>query len=645
MAKPYRNKLYKKIRVGSPTRNPEQIRVLSPSRGMNELGDDFMIDNKDASDLLNIKFTDNGIVEKRDGFIIEGDELENIPTGLGVYVAPDDNDALMVVDGGVLKRLIDQTWTDVGNDKDITADSSVFTTSVNGKFFVWDGIGIAPNGNDGAKFWSVSAATANISAVAGSAVGDYFVNAGSGALTILGVASVPVGGTVKSTSATAGTLQTDANMGGGCIIYDGTTTTAGRKCPKGKFSVVYKDFHFVSGVDGQPYRVYVSGLNEPDRFTRLATNNDSPIQLNQGNDIPGATLFTGDNSPNAFDVNRYDGEKVTGFGFFQDALIIFKENSIWQMTLNEESLPVVSRITNAYGCVAHGSITTVENDCYFLGREGVMVLGNEPNYYAAIRTNILSARIQNTVERINSAAYDKVRSYFFNQRYHLAVPLDTEVNNNTMLVYDKRFYAWSVWDIPASGLSSYLDTANKRQFVFTNSQNNALNRFTPGIYNDNGAGIRAWWRSRAFHGRYIDFVKWWRQFRPIFKGLNGSIVISMYDEDGEFDASDEYTISPPLTGGLGMNMFGEQIYGGGTAEDYFGQSSGGSSSGSGTAGHHVSNTNNSKPLFIYINHKSRTFSFQIENSKPDENFSLLGFVIQFETGDFGNTDGSLTYLR
>ena len=125
-----------------------------------------------------------------------------------------------------------------------------------------------------------------------------------------------------------------------------------------------------------------------------------------------------------------------------------------------------------------------------------------------------------------------------------------------MLTYDKRFYAWSVWDIPASGLSSFIDSSNKLQLLFTSSQNKALNRFTEGVYNDNGAGIRAWWRSRAFHGRKIDYVKWWRQFRPIFKGINGSIIISFYDENGEFNASDEYTISPPLAGGLGSHTFG-----------------------------------------------------------------------------------------
>lgn len=582
MANPYRNKVYKKIRVGRPDGAPEEIRVLSPSRGLNELGDDFMIDNKDASDLLNIKFTDNGIAEKRDGFIINGNELTEIPTGLGVYISTSANDMLMVVDGGTLKKLESSAWVDASSGVTIDPNSSVFTTSVNGKFFVWDGIGVTPN-------------------------------------------------------AAAG------NTGGGCMIFNGTTNAAGKKCPKAKFSVVYKDYHFASGVDGQPYRVYMSGLNEPDRFTRASTVSGSPIQLNTVGDVPGATEFSGDNTPNAFDVNRYDGEKVTGFGFFQDALIIFKENSIWQMTLNEQALPVISRITNAYGCVAHGSICTVENDTYFLGREGVMVLGNEPNYFAAIRTNILSARIANTIERVNTAAYDKIRSFFFNQRYHLAVPLDTEVNNNTMLVYDKRFFAWSVWDVPASGLGSYLDSANKLQFVFTNSQNKALNRFTPNVYNDNGAGIRAWWRSRAFHGRKVEYMKWWRRMTLIFKGINGSIVLSLYDENGEFDASDEYTISPPLAGGLGSHMYGEAIFGGGVAEDYIGQVNAGGSSG--TAGHHVSNTNNSKPLYIDIKHKSRTFSFQIENDKPDENFALLGMMIQFETGDFDAVDGQLKYLR
>ena len=106
MAYPYRNKPYKMIRVGRADRSPEEIRVLTPSRGIDELGDDFMIDNGAASDLLNIKFTENGVVEKRDGYVISGEALDSIPTGLGVYIDSESIDSLMVIDGGVLKKLV-----------------------------------------------------------------------------------------------------------------------------------------------------------------------------------------------------------------------------------------------------------------------------------------------------------------------------------------------------------------------------------------------------------------------------------------------------------------------------------------------------------------------------------------------------------
>jgi len=58
----------------------------------------------------------------------------------------------------------------------------------------------------GTAFWAVTAATANISSVSGSKIGDYFINAGTATVTILGQ-STTVGGVVKSTSATAGTAS------------------------------------------------------------------------------------------------------------------------------------------------------------------------------------------------------------------------------------------------------------------------------------------------------------------------------------------------------------------------------------------------------------------------------------------------------
>lgn len=63
------------------------------------------------------------------------------------------------------------------------------------------------NGTNGAKgtgFYTVVADLANISGVAGSAIGDYFVNGDTVNHTILGVANVTPGSVIRATTATAG---------------------------------------------------------------------------------------------------------------------------------------------------------------------------------------------------------------------------------------------------------------------------------------------------------------------------------------------------------------------------------------------------------------------------------------------------------
>lgn len=566
---------YLRLPAENNPRTPSETRVLAPSKGLNELGDDFMIDNKEASDLLNIEFTENGVIEKRNGYTTLATGLDNIPKGLTMYKGA--TDSLVCVDGNVVKKLNSSyQWETISGSYTVSG-TSVNLTSCRQKLFVWDGVG-------------------------------------------------------QST--------------GGCIYYDGSTMQIGTACPKAKFSVSYKSRQVCSGVPGQPYRVYFSRVANPEIFTRASADTDNPDLPSPTNaeNVPGATVFTGEKNDSCaacIDINKEDGEAVTGLGFFQDALIIYKEHSIWQGVFNDDGQLAVSRITNAYGCIAHGSICTVENDSYFLSQDGIYVLGNEPNYYTAIRTNQLSARVVGTMNRINYSGRDNIRSIYHDNKYMITLPLDDSDVCNYIITYVKRFYAWSVWDVPASGLAVYLDASGKEQLAFTSSVDANLNRFVPGQYNDNGEAIKAYWKSRAFHGNKIDYTKLWKIFRPIFKGLKGSVTISYYDENGEFDSSDDYQINVTSRGGLGVDMVGGTLAGWSVANEA-------SASGTGSAtsiDHHTANSNNSKIFNIYLGRESRTFSFQIENNNVDENFALLGFIIQYETKDFNVFDGSMTYLN
>lgn len=576
---------YMKLPAEGEPNVPAETRVLAPSKGLNQLGDAFMIDNKEASDLLNVMFVENGVVEKRYGYSTIANTLENVPKGLTLYKGNSRN--LVCVDGQTVKKLINGTWTAISSQYNITGNN-VTLTSCRKKLFIWDGIG--------------------------------------------------------------------QENSGGCLVYDdslvGANIYVGTKCPKGKFSVSYKQRQVTAGVDGQPCRLFFSKLATPDIFTvtsETESTTTAPLP-NNTTDVPGATVFEDEiNASAAFcqDVNPEDGESITGLGFFQDALIIFKEHSIWQAvwtTSDSGSELAVSRITNAYGCVSHGSICTVENDCFFLSNDGVYVLGNEPNYYTAIRTNQLSARIKGVINRINFDAKEGIRSVFNDNKYYLLVPLDGYSYNNYMIVYDKRFYAWTLWDIAASGIAPYDDAQGKQHVAFTSSVSNKTCHFVEYQYNDDGQPINAYWKSRAFHGKKIDYVKLWKVFRPIFKRLEGRITISYSDENGEFGVEDKYQITKSKIGGLGMDFTGGGTFGYSIAENFYAGENGEVIFDDGSADNNYTNGNNSVILNIMVGRESRTFDIKISNNRLNENFSLLGFIIQYETKDFNRFNGEDTYL-
>ena len=225
----------------------------------------------------------------------------------------------------------------------------------------------------------------------------------------------------------------------GGVVWDNASLTRPGTMPRAKFSVVYKGYHVASGVDGQPFRVYFAPPKEPSRFTNnVAPTDPDDVAVNDAANVPGATVFTGNNSgQRAIDINRNDGEKVIGLGFFQDVLIILKEQSIYQLYFNADNKFVVERISSSYGCVAHATVVSVENDMYFLSDNGVYVLGNEPNYYAAIRTNELSSRMKPLLQPMSAEHRSRASATYFDDRYFLTIPSGSP-ELNTMIVYDRR---------------------------------------------------------------------------------------------------------------------------------------------------------------------------------------------------------------
>lgn len=388
----------------------------------------------------------------------------------------------------------------------------------------------------------------------------------------------------------------------GGSTWDGTTLARPGTMPKAKFAIFFADKHIAAGVAGQPSRLYISQTDDASAFTRAASI------LHNSTEVPGATVFSG-TTANFIDVRKNDGDKITGIARYQDLVVVFKEKSIYQLTFDDTGLPVIDLITGSTGCVSHKSIDNVENDLYFLSREGVRVFGNEADYFTNLRTSIISGKIQTTVDSINPSYFAKANAHYFDNKYFLSIPTTTSAIMRT-LVYDRRFKAWSIWDnYNANAYIEYIDSTNDSFLYFLEDGGTKVHKRTPGTYNDNGVAISAYLVSKAFDMGNPDITKYFLDIGLVFRRLAGIVTVSVYEDGGTTFGSTQLTQGS--NDGMGLLELGRQMLGGGTGDTS------------------ESSTFADNPIRVKVGVNSKVIKFKIANDRINESFVFLGYIIGF----------------
>lgn len=394
----------------------------------------------------------------------------------------------------------------------------------------------------------------------------------------------------------------------GGAYFNGSAVTRPGTMPKAKFGLFYKSYHFASGVDGQLNRVYISVSTDASDFTNAATT------LHNSTEVPGASVFAGTGA-NFVDIDKDDGDRVTAFATFQDSVIVFKERSIHQLTLDSSGTPSVALITRSLGCVSHKSVENCENDVFFLSRRGVYVLGNEPNFFTSIRTNELSARINPRIKLISEANLNLTSAIYFDYRYWLGVPEGGTTANNLLWTYDRRYLAWSkskTASFEAESFTVAIDSNNREKLLFTSASSAKVFEVTQ-AFNDNDAAIDAYWQSKAFDNGDFDIEKRWLYVDLQFRQISGGISISAFTDNDTLAASASIP-APTSAGELGTMLLGEELLGGNPDDQVY---SGASSSSINVA------------YRVPIRKNSRTIKIKIANSTVNQNFILTGIIFGF----------------
>ena len=147
-----------------------------------------------------------------------------------------------------------------------------------------------------------------------------------------------------------------------------------------------------------------------------------------------------------FRFNAGTADHIVGFhSFSDDKLVVFNRNSIVANSLDLGS-SVSQLITNEVGCLARDSVQQVGNNMIFLSDNGVYGLDFMDLYNLRGQDIPLSSSIEGTIKRINKAYAHNAKSVYFDNRYYLAVPLDSSTTNNALIIYNFINKQWESID-------------------------------------------------------------------------------------------------------------------------------------------------------------------------------------------------------
>ena len=170
-------------------------------------------------------------------------------------------------------------------------------------------------------------------------------------------------------------------------------------------------------------------------------------------DILDTTTF--DQIESQFRISGGTADYVVGMhGFYDDALVVLNRNSLHLVkgTLGSLLDCTVKELTSEIGCLARKSVVMRGNTMMFLSDDGVYSLEFLNDYNLRGSEEPISKNIQPYIDRINKNYADEAVGILFDNRYYLAVALDSAVGvndargNNSVLVYNFKNQGWESLD-------------------------------------------------------------------------------------------------------------------------------------------------------------------------------------------------------
>lgn len=382
-------------------------------------------------------------------------------------------------------------------------------------------------------------------------------------------------------------------------------TTGG---PKAKFMERFKDRLIMAGIANEPTKVMFSGR------------------------VPNQEKFHWSYGGGYVLIDPDSGESITGIKILRDKILVFKERSIWELSLGTVEIgnftltdPQYQLLTASHGAVSHKTIVPVEDDVFFLSRRGVYAVGYKPNILNVLSTTEISAKVRNIFETLNPAKWTMAAAEYKDFKYIISYPESGQSMNNKIMVFDRERTAWmGPWNIPAGSLYRYYDSTNSERLVFGSTASPYVHDLSSDYTTDNGIAIDTTLRTRK-----EDFGSWnlFKTLKNIFlqlRDVTGSVSVDIFIEqrNGQVTSAKSLSITPTTgNAGWGSYQWGNTQWGD-SPEDV----------GSGDVTEIL--------RWIRLNVTGRLIQIQVKTSDGSANYKLLGIKIEGQTQGKGSIPAS-----
>ena len=411
-----------------------------------------LIADNAASELLNMTISPNGNLQTRQGIetVSTSFSTANTIQGMFYFDTPSFEEIIVVTNGSLYSYDTGSSTFSTTGGTVVNSSNQIEFAQLNNKLFYTDGSGYLQF-TDGTDTHRQGTSVASITVT----------NDGSGYTSVptvtIGTPTAGYGTTATAVATVVSnkvTAITVTNAGSGYLTAPSVTITGG-----GGSSAAA-----TANISTQ---LAPSGLRLIKSFTNrlFAVGTGESRNTLYASDILDPEIWK---TTNSIIVGGDDGEDIIAIQpFYGFQIIVFKRNKIYLVDVtpsttftsgtsllsltNSAAEWTVQTISNRIGCIAGRSVALVNKDVFFLANDGIRSISRSlADDFSTVGLTI-SEPVKDIIARINRSFIETCNATFHNNRYLLAIPLDSATKPSHILVYNSIFNCFEgLWEVAAA---------------------------------------------------------------------------------------------------------------------------------------------------------------------------------------------------